>query len=315
MRLPERLSQLAVTATARAIGGYVRRTPFITLAPNDLGLASGPVTLKLELLQHSGSFKVRGAFANLALRSAPPVGVVAASGGNHGAAVAFAAKRFSLPAKIFVPRISSPAKIERIRNYGADLVVVGDSYADALAASEAWAADSEALKIHAFDQEETILGQGTLGLELEEQVPELDTVMVSVGGGGLLAGLATWYGRRVRLVGVEPKGAPTLTQAMAAGRPVDCEAVGIAADSLGPRRVGELVFQMVQPCVDRVVLVGDEDIRSAQRKLWDLMRVAAEPGGVAALAALLSGAYRPGPTERVAVVISGGNTNPGHLGT
>ncbi|MGO8968475.1 MAG: threonine/serine dehydratase [Myxococcaceae bacterium] len=309
------MSPSAVVATAWAIRGYVRQTPVITLAPDDLGLESGPTTLKLELLQHSGSFKVRGAFANLVLRPPRPDGVVAASGGNHGAAVAFAARRFGLSAKIFVPRISSPAKIERIRSYGADLVVVGDSYADALEASEAWAANADALKIHAFDQEETILGQGTLGLELEEQVPNLDTVLVSVGGGGLIAGLATWYGRRLRLIGVEPVGAPTLTRAMAAGRPMECEAGGIAADSLGPKRVGELVFRVLQPCVDRVVLVGDEDIRSAQRRLWDFMRIAAEPGGVAAFAALLSGAYQPKPAERVGVIISGGNTNPGQLAT
>jgi threonine dehydratase len=313
MQMVERMSQSEVVATARAIRDYVRVTPVVTLAANELGLRCGPITIKLELLQHSGSFKVRGAFANLALRSAPAAGVVAASGGNHGAAVAFAARRFSLPAKIFVPSISSPAKIERIRSYGANLVVAGESYADALQASEVWAATTDALTIHAFDQQETILGQGTLGLELEEQSPAVETVLVSVGGGGLLAGLATWYGRRLRLVGVEPTGAPTLTRAMAAGRPVDAEAGGIAADSLAPRRVGEHVFRIVRPCLDQVVLVSDEDIRTAQRCLWDLMRIVAEPGGAAALAALLSGAYKPKPEERVAVIVSGGNTNAGHL--
>jgi threonine dehydratase len=167
------------------------------------------------------------------------------------------------------------------------------------------------LTIHAFDQEETILGQATLGLELEEQAPAVDTVLVSVGGGGLLAGLATWYGRRLRLVGVEPAGAPTLSRAMAAGHPVDAEAGGIAADSLGPRRVGEHVFRIVQPCLDRVALVSDEDIRAAQRSLWDLVRIVAEPGGAAAFAALLSRAYEPNPGERVAVIVSGGNTTAG----
>jgi threonine dehydratase len=311
--MSEHLSQSAVVATAQAIRAYVRVTPVATLASRELGLRCGPITVKLELLQHSGSFKVRGAFANLVLRSAPAAGVVAASGGNHGAAVAFAARRFSLPAKIFVPSVSSPTKVERIRSYGADLVVVGDSYADALQASEAWAATTDAITIHAFDQEETILGQATLGLELEEQSALADTVLVSVGGGGLLAGLATWFGRRLRLVGIEPASAPTLTRAFAAGRPVDTEAGGIAADSLAPRRVGEHVFRIVRPCVDEVVLVGDDDIRAAQRCLWDLMRVVAEPGGAAAFAALLSGAYKPKLEERIAVIISGGNTNVGHL--
>jgi threonine dehydratase len=314
MKIHEPLSQSAVIAAAQATRGYVRQTPVITLGPDELSLPCGPVTFKLELLQHSGSFKVRGAFTHLALRSVPSAGVVAASGGNHGAAVAFAARRFSVPAKIFVPRISSPAKIERIRSYGADLVIVGDSYADALQASEEWARTTDALTIHAFDQLETILGQATLGLELEEQAPGVDTLLVPVGGGGLIAGLATWYGRRVRLVGVEPTGAPTLTRAMAAGRPVDADVGGLAADSLGARRVGEHVFRILRPCLSSVVLVRDEDIRTAQRSLWELLRIVAEPGGAAALAALLSGAYRPEPAERLAVIVSGGNTNAGHLG-
>jgi threonine dehydratase len=305
----DRMGPSSVTETAKAIRDHVRRTPVAALAARELGLQCGPITLKLELLQHSGSFKVRGAFANLTLRTVPPAGVVAASGGNHGAAVAFAARQFSVPAKIFVPRISSPAKMERIRSYGADLVVGGDLYDDALQASRKWAATTDALAIHAFDQEETILGQGTLGLELEQQAPDIDTVLVSVGGGGLIAGLATWYGRRVRLVGVEPSGAPTLSKAIAAGRPVDAEAGGIAADSLGPRRVGENVFRLVQPCLDRVVLVSDDDIRAAQRRLWESLRVVAEPGGVTAFAALLSRAYEAAPGERVAVIISGGNTS------
>jgi threonine dehydratase len=304
-----RMSASSITETAKAIRDHVRRTPVAVLAAQELGLHCGPVTLKLELLQHSGSFKVRGAFANLSLRAVPRAGVVAASGGNHGAAVAFAARQFSVPAKIFVPRISSPAKIERIRSYGADLVVGGDLYDDALQASQKWAATTDALAIHAFDQEETILGQGTLGLELEHQVPDIDTLLVSVGGGGLIAGLATWYGRRVKLVGVEPSGAPTLSKAIAAGRPVDAEAGGIAADSLGPRRVGESVFRLVQPCLDRVVLVSDDDIRAAQRRLWEILRVVAEPGGVTAFAALLSRVYEAAPGERVAVIISGGNTS------
>lgn len=298
----------SVLDTAATIRPYVRETPVVQVDAADLGLEGSPLVFKLELLQHSGSFKARGAFANLRLRPVPPGGVVAASGGNHGAAVAFAARRLGVPAKIFVPRISSPAKVERIRRYGAQLAIVGESYSEALAASEEWMRTAEAMSIHAFDQRETILGQATLGLELERQAPGLDTVLVAVGGGGLIAGLATWFDRRVRLIGVEPTASPTLTRALAAGRPVDAEVGGIAADSLAPRRVGEQVFKIVQPRIDRVLLVGDDDIRAAQRLLWEVLHVVAEPGASAALAALISGVYRPRPEERVAVIVSGGNT-------
>jgi threonine dehydratase len=297
-----------IVATEEVIRPHIRRTPVVTLAGDDLGVEGVTVTLKLELLQHSGSFKARGAFANLLLRKVPPAGVVAASGGNHGVAVAFAARSLGVPAKIFLPRISSPAKIERIRGYGVELVVGGDSYADALAACEKWVRRSEAMPIHAFDQEETILGQGSLGLELEAQAPELDTLLVGVGGGGLLSGIAAWYGRRLRLVGVEPQEAPTLTRAMDAGRPVDAPVGGIAADSLAPRRIGERNFPILRDALTGVVLVDDEDIRAAQRKLWDRLRIVAEPGGTAALAALLSGKVKVRRGERVGVVISGGNT-------
>jgi threonine dehydratase len=297
-----------IAATEEAIRAQIRRTPVVELAGDELGLGGRSVTLKLELLQHSGSFKARGAFANLALRPVPPAGVVAASGGNHGAAVAFAARRREVPAKIFVPAICSPAKIDRIRAYGADLVVGGESYAEALAASEAWVRKSEAMPIHAFDQEETILGQGTLGLELEAQAPGLETVLVGVGGGGLLSGIASWYRRRVRLVGVEPEGAPTLTRALEAGRPVDAPVGSIAADSLAPRRIGERNLPILRDTVAEVVLVSDADIRAAQRKLWELLRVVAEPGGAAAFSALLSGKVHTRPGERVGVVVSGGNT-------
>jgi threonine dehydratase len=272
--------------------------------------ALGDVTLvfKLEQLQHSGSFKARGAFANLLSREIPRVGVVAASGGNHGAAVAYTAMRLGVPARIFVPTVCSPAKIEHIRSYGAELVVVGERYADALAACEAWAATAGPLAVHAFDQVETLLGQGSLGLELAGQAPALDTVLVAVGGGGLIGGIAAWYRGDTRVVGVEPREAPTLTEALKAGRPVDAAAGGIAADSLAPRRVGELMFPIARDYVDRLVLVSDGDIRRAQEALWATLRVAVEPGGAAALAGLLSGGYQPAPGERVGVVICGGNT-------
>jgi threonine dehydratase len=261
------------------------------------------------LLQYAGSFKTRGAFANLLSREIPAAGVCAASGGNHGAAVAYAAMQRGVPARIFVPAISSPAKIARIRDFGAQLIVGGDSYADALAASEEWRHGSGALGVHAFDQVETMLGQGTLALEFEDQVPALDTILVAVGGGGLIAGIAAWCAGRIRVIGVEPEASPTLTYALAAGQPVDAPVGGLAADSLAPRRVGEQAFPIARAWVERVVLVSDPDISAAQKALWARGRMAVEPGGAAAFAALLSGRYRPGPSERVGVVVSGGNTN------
>jgi threonine dehydratase len=292
----------------KLIRPYIRRTPVIEIDGAEIGLVPGKLCLKLELFQHSGSFKARGAFANLLTRTVPVSGVVAASGGNHGAAVAYAAMTLNEPAKIFIPSISSPAKIERIRGYGADLVIEGDRYADALAASEAWAQQSGALPVHAFDQDETMLGQGTLGIELDEQAPDIDTLLVPVGGGGLIAGLAAWYAGRIRVVGVEPFAAPTLTRALKAGHPVDAEAGGLAADSLAPRRIGERIFPIAKSHVHGTVLVADEAIRRAQDVLWQTLRIVAEPGGAAAFAGLVSGAYRPQTGERVAVIISGGNT-------
>jgi len=306
--LQDTIDRASISATHEIIRSHIRRTPVIGVSGLDCGLAAIPLCIKLELLQHSGSFKARGAFANLLSRDVPKAGVVAASGGNHGAAVAYAAMKLAMPARIFVPSISSPAKIQRIRQYGADLVVSGDRYADALKASEAWAAESGALNVHAFDQRETLLGQGTIGLELEEQAPDLDSLLVAVGGGGLIGGIAGWYRSKVRVIGVEPEAAPTLTRALQAGRPVDAEAGGIAADSLAPRRVGECVFPIAQRYVDRVVLVNDEAIQSAQQTLWDMLRVVAEPGGAAAFAALASGRYRPGAHERLGILVSGGNT-------
>ena len=287
---------------------YLRHTPVITVDRADFGLAPGPLVLKLEQLQHSGSFKARGAFANLLLRDMPAAGVVAASGGNHGAAVAFAARALGIPARIYVPRVSSPAKIARIRGYGADLVVAGDTYSDALVACQEWTAGSGALPIHAYDQAETMLGAGTLGMELEDQAPGAARVLASVGGGGLLAGVAAWYAGRAQVAGVEPEGAPTLTAAMRAGRPVDAETGSVAVDSLAPRQVGELTFAIIRQNAAQVLLVDDDAIIRTQQLLWETLRVVAEPGGCAALAALVSGRYEPAPGETVAVVISGANT-------
>jgi len=297
-----------IEATYTLIRPHVRLTPTVEVRGADLGLPGGTLVLKLESLQHAGSFKTRGAFANLLTRPVPPAGVVAASGGNHGVAVAYAAMRRGVRARIFVPTVCSPAKIAQIRGYNADLVVGGDLYADALAASEAWTAESGALPVHAYDQVETLLGQGTLGLEWNAQDPKLDTVVVAVGGGGLIGGVASWFAGTVKVVGVEPEEAPTLTEALQAGRPVDARAGGIAADSLAPRQVGHLMFPIAQKHVAQVVLVADDDIRHAQRVLWETLRVVAEPGAAAPLAALLSGRYHARPDERTGILICGGNT-------
>jgi threonine dehydratase len=300
---PERIAEVH-----GRIAPYIRRTPIIATDGSDFGMASMPLVMKLELLQHAGSFKARGAFANLLLREIPAAGVVAASGGNHGVAVAFAAQRLGIPARIFVPTISSPAKIARIRELGAELIITGDRFADAYAASEAWRATTGAMPIHPFEQEETLLGQGTVGKELAEQAPDIDTLLVAVGGGGLIGGIAAWYQGRIKLVSVEPELAPTLADALKAGHPVDAPTGGIAADSLAPRQVGALMFPLAQQFVHSAVLVPDDAIRQAQERLWHGLRIVAEPGGATAFAALLAGAYRPAPGERVGVLVCGSNT-------
>jgi threonine dehydratase len=288
---------------------YIRRTPVLEVDGADFGLDSTTIVFKLELFQHGGSFKARGAFTNLLTREIPDVGVVAASGGNHGVAVAFAAMRLGRPATIFVPSVASPAKVDRIRRYGAELVIAGDRYADALEASQEWIQRTGALPIHAYEAVETLLGQGTLGLELEEQSPRIDTLLVAVGGGGLIGGVAAWYENRTRIISVEPELAPTLQRALEAGRPVDAPAGGIAADSLAPRQVGQLMFPIAHKYVRESLLVTDDEIIRSQQKLWETMRIAAEPGGATAFAALLSGRYKPQPGERVGVVVCGGNTD------
>lgn len=302
------ISRDGITRAYNLIRNHIRRTPVVRVDGADFGVPGITATLKLELFQHTGSFKPRGAFTNLLTRKAPPAGVVAASGGNHGLAVAFAAMKLGVPARIFVPTVASPAKKAGIRAYGAELVVTGDRYADALAASQAWVTESGALVVHAYDQVETILGQGTVGLELEEQCPQLDTLLVAVGGGGLIGGIATWYAGRARIYGVEPEASPTLARALEAGRPVDAEAGGIAADSLAPKRVGELMFPIAQAHVADVLLVSDEEIQKAQAALWEACRIVTEPGGAAAFAALRSGKYRPEAGEEVGVLVCGANT-------
>jgi threonine dehydratase len=300
---PDRIAQ-----TERLIRPHIRHTPIIHVDLADFGAEPRPLALKLECLQHSGSFKARGAFANLLSQTIPVSGVVAASGGNHGVAVAYAAMRLGVPATIFLPSVTSPAKAEGVRSYAANLVVAGERYADALAASERFGAESGALAVHAFDQPQTLLGQGTIGCEIDADLPDIDTLLVPVGGGGLIGGIAAWFRGRVKIIAVEPELSPTLWRALAAGEPVDAETEGIAADSLAPKRVGKIMFAIAQAFVERVVLITDDDIRAAQLALWDKLRAVAEPGGAAAFGALLSGKYAPASDERVAVLVSGANT-------
>ncbi|WP_027054071.1 threonine/serine dehydratase [Mesorhizobium erdmanii] len=302
-----------IAAMEPRIRPYIRHTPVLRVDMADFDRPPLAVDLKLECLQHSGSFKARGAFTNLLERPVPASGVVAASGGNHGAAVAYAAMRLGHKATIFVPEVSPQAKLDRIRSYGADLVVGGARYAEALAASERFAEETGALQIHAFNQEETLVGQGTLGLEIEKDLPEIDTLLVAVGGGGLIGGIAAWYAGRIRIVAIEPEGAPTLHRAFEAGHPVDAPAEGIAADSLAPKRVGEMMFPIAEAFVERSILVSDDDIIAAQKALWNQVRIISEPGGAAAFAAILSGRYAPAAGERVAVLVCGANANPANF--
>jgi threonine dehydratase len=298
-----------IQATESIIRPYIRRTPILEVDGADFGLDSITITFKLELFQHAGSFKARGAFTNILTREVPAAGVVAASGGNHGVAVAFAAMKLNKPATIFVPTVASKTKLDRIRRSGAELVITGDRYADSLEASEAWTRQSGALPIHAYEGDETLLGQGTLGMELEQQAPQLDSVLVAVGGGGLIGGVLSWYQNRVKVIAVEPIEAPTLQRALSAGRPVDSPAGGIAADSLAPRQVGQQMFPIAQKFLHSALLVSDEEIIAAQKRLWETTRIIAEPGGATAFAGLLSGRYKPEPGERVGVIVCGGNTD------
>jgi threonine dehydratase len=302
----ETVTHADVRAAAKRIAGHVRRTPVL-----ELGEMHGTSAVaKLELLQHTGSFKPRGAFNKLLSSEVPSAGVIAASGGNFGLAVGYAARTTEIPAEIFIPSTSPDAKVAQVRAQGAAVTIVEGYYAEAQAALGARQAETGALLMHPFDQPEVIAGQGTIGIELDEQVPDLDTVLVAIGGGGLIAGIAAWFERRVRVVGVEPVRCATMTAALEAGEPVVGDVGGIAADSLGSARVGDHVFPIVRDQVDRVILVEDDAIREAQRALWMDVHVIAEPGGAAAFAALRSGAYRPAAGERVGVLVSGGNCDP-----
>lgn len=296
-----------VEAARSRIAGRVRRTPVLELEPGAFGVA-GRLTLKLELLQHTGSFKPRGAFNRMLAAEVPEIGVIAASGGNFGLAVAYAARELGHRAEVFVPETSPTVKARRIAAQGAEVRVVPGYYDDALEASRTRAAETGALVMHAFDQPEVVAGQGTIAAELAEQVPGADTALVAIGGGGLIGGIAGWYEGRTRVVGVEPDRCPTMSEALRAGRPIPVEVGGYAADSLGARQAGDIAFAVASRYVEHVLLVTDDAIRDAQRRLWEHVRVVAEPGGAAALAALLSGRYRPDPEEHVVVLVCGANT-------
>ncbi len=301
-----------IVAACDRIAPYVRRTPVTEVDGAALGLPH-PVTLKLELLQHTGSFKPRGAFNNLLSRQVPEAGVVAASGGNHGAAVGYASAKLGVPARIFAPRIAGEAKLSLIRATGAALEVVEGAYAEAFGASEAWRAQSGALSVHAYDAPETLAGQGTLGAELEEQAPDLDILLVAVGGGGLIGGIASWFGNRLRIIAVEPERAATLATALRDGPEAEVEVGGVAANSLGARRIGRLAYDIARALGIESVTVPDEAITEAQRRLWSTARVLAEPGGATALAALTSGRFEAPSGARVGVLICGGNIDPSPL--
>ena len=301
-----------IEAASKRIAGHIRTTPILHLEPRALGI-DAHIALKLEQLQLTGSFKPRGAFNRVLSDSVPSAGVIAASGGNHGVAVAYVAQQLGHRAEIFVPEKCPPVKVQRLRNYGAHVTLVGASYAEALVASQARAAETGALVVHAYDQPEIVVGQGTLAYEFAQQVPDLETILVAVGGGGLIGGIAAWFERDVRIIGVEPASAPTLATALKENKPVDVEVGGVAVDSLGARQVGALAFSLAKYYVDRVILVPDEDILASQRMLWNDLRLVAEPGGATALVALINGSYKPTPGEHVGVVICGGNADLSQL--
>ena len=299
----------SIAAAASRIAPYVRSTPIMRLSGAEFGV-SCPVTLKLELLQHTGSFKPRGAFNRMLSADLPAAGAIAASGGNHGAAVAYAARALGVSAEIFVPGGTPETKVSRIRSYGAQVVQGGETYAEALAASRARQAESGALEVHAYDHEAVLAGQGTVGREFESDAPDLTHILVATGGGGLIGGIAAWYAGAAQIVSVEPEGCPGLHRALAAGQPVDAPVGGLAADALGARRVGSLMFDVARRFGVRAVLVEDSAILAAQRFLWERFRSIAEPGGATALAALLSGRFVPPEGARVGVLVCGANTDP-----
>jgi len=306
------LNRSAIAAAAVRLQKYIRHTPILRLTARELGLGN-PVTLKLELLQHTGSFKPRGAFNRLLSTGVPAAGVIAASGGNHGAAVAYAAQTLGTRAEIFVPELTPAMKVSRIASYGAHVVQTGATYADALAASRDRQAETGALEVHAYDHPDVLAGQGTVAREFEQDAPELTHVLAATGGGGFIGGIAAWYAGSAQVISVEPQDCPALHDALRAGRPIEAPVGGLAADSLGARQVGRLMFPIAQQFVAAAVLVPDDAIAAAQRLIWDRLRLIAEPGGATALAALLCGAFKPPDGAQVGVLVCGANTDPAKL--
>ncbi|HET6609078.1 MAG TPA: threonine/serine dehydratase [Rhodopila sp.] len=306
------INRSGIAAAAARIQNFVRHTPILQASQRDFS-TDCPVTLKLELLQYAGSFKPRGAFNRMLSADIPKAGVIAASGGNHGAAVAYAARALGVPAEIFVPAATPAAKVNRIAGYGAQVVRGGAAYAEAAQTCQERQRQTGALDVHAYDHADVLCGQGTLGRELETQAPDLTHVLVATGGGGLIGGVAAWYAGSAAVISVEPEGCPTLHSALRAGEPVDVAVSGIAADSLGARRCGSLMFAVAQLHVADSVLVPDDAILTAQKMLWDRYCLIAEPGGATAAAALLSGAWVPPAGARVGVVVCGANTDPGKV--
>ncbi|MBT3141993.1 threonine/serine dehydratase [Phaeobacter gallaeciensis] len=294
-----------IEAAAQRIAGHAHQTPTLTTDGYGLGY---PIELKLEHMQHTGSFKARGAFNTLLSCDVPPAGLVAASGGNHGAAVAFAAKALGHTAAIFVPEMAGPSKIALIQGIGADLTVVPGEYANALTLAKTYEIETGAMQIHAYDAPATVAGQGTCFAEWEAQGLQADTVLVAVGGGGLIAGALAWFQGARKVVAVEPETSCALNAALASGQPVDVNVSGVAANALGARRIGDICFELAQGMES--VLVSDTAITAAQHALWQERRQLVEPAGATALAALMSGAYVPAPGERVAVLVCGGNIAP-----
>lgn len=301
-------SQRDILEAEQRIRPYVRYTPLIEMEPGAFGVEA-QLALKLESLQHAGSFKPRGAFNRILSHSVPASGVIAASGGNHGAAVAYAAKKLGLKAEIFIPTVSTAPKVEKIRSYGAELHIGGANYAEALEHCLERQKVTGALWVSAYESPETLAGQGTVGKEFDEQAEGLDTVLVAVGGGGLIGGIAAWFQDNVQVIAVEPESCPSLYESQKAGQPVDVKTGGLAADSLGARRVGDLMFEIAQKYIPEVRLVSDAAILEAQYRLWKTMQLVAEPGGATALAALISGAYKPSRGERIGVLVCGGNAD------
>lgn len=302
----------AIEAAYDRITPHIRVTPTLQLRSGDLDLPSG-VSLKLESLQYSGSFKARGAFNTLLSREIPAAGVTAASGGNHGAAVAYAARSLGIHARIFVPELATPFKKAKIRSYGASLEIAGPTYAEAREACGVYETRTGALDIHSYANPETIIGQGTAALEWEGQTKGLDTLLIAVGGGGLIAGVATWFAGKTRIIGVETEGCQSMKAALEAGEPVEVPVSGSAADSLGARRVGDLTYAICARCVERIITVSDAEVMAAQQRLWQGLQLVAEPGGAAAFAALLCGAYVPQRGERIGILLCGGNMDPSVL--